>query len=208
MERMGDRIRFVLYAGAVYAILGAGLAIQALGGGQVELREVLSVLVLGPAAAGIAMWLQHHAAGGIAMLLTGGRRPAEREPALSKARFHMKHARWREAREELDLQWLEFPGHRDVLLEIERCDLDGLHAAAAFAEFLAGAVGVTSGETRAYVLLRLAELNADLLDRREEARNWTSRLLAEFPASRHADTARRLREQLESPPPPAARPAG
>ena len=131
---------------------------------------------------------------------TGGPPP----PVLtfSKVRALTKQERWDEARAELEGLWIAYPGNGEILREYDRFYSE-LHAPAGMADFIRRAVPHLKGEDRTYAYLRMAELLSEHADRKPEARIWCRRILAEYPGSPHAASARTILENL-----PTTRQAG
>lgn len=147
----------------------------------------------------------HHASDATTALLSGSagveRRP---DPPLSKAKYLMEREEFDDALVELDQVWAKFPGRHEVLACYERVLVDRMAAPSAFAEFLESALPKMEAVDKPYAYLRLAELHADRIGNREVGFLWTSRLLSEFPGSKHVAAARALRDSLK----PKESPAG
>ena len=145
-----------------------------------------------------AEWSAQRGAKVGAAMLTGAsvteRRP---DPPLSKARSLIEREQFDDALVELDLVWASFPGRPEVVACYERVMLDRMAGPSGFAAFLEGALSRMEPVDKPYAYLRLAELHADRIGNKETAFLWTSRLLAEFPDSRHVAAARALRESLK-----------
>ncbi len=152
-----------------------------------------SALVL--AAGGVAfLWAGDRVVRRLVNMTVSGRRPV---PLLSKARAKLMQELWDEARRELAVQWVAFPGHPEVLREYERLFLEGLQAPAAMVSFFKESLAQVKSRDRAYVYLRIAELlsGKELCDP-AQARSWCRRLAAEFPDSDEGKMACRMLETL------------
>ncbi len=194
MVEMSKLNMFLLYTALVYGVFATIASFT----DGINTQEALLVIVMGPVCAFIGMQIHSKGSAFLTGLMTGGSfTSAKPTPSLGKARVHMQKEEWTEARAELETQWTSFPGNGEVLREFERCLLDGMKAPSGIVDFYRKALPQIKGADRAYVFLRLAEINVDHLGNKGEAHMWCSRLLAEFPSSDHAETVRVIAEQTK-----------
>ena len=148
---------------------------------------------------GVGVLLQGVLMGMLGPVFAGTTAVAKAQPSLAKARIAIVREHWDEARAELDTQWSMHPGHAEIVREYERLFLAGLKAPSGAVAWLSGALERVQGADRAYVYLRLAEINAEReLNRPAEARSWCRRLLREFPGAYEAGSARSLLAMIEA----------
>ena len=114
---------------------------------------------------------------------------------LSVIRGFVKREEFDAARAELDREWGLYPGNGELLREYDHL-FEALHAPSGAVAFYTNNLHAVSGDDRAYALLRLAEISADVLKHPLEARSWCRRLVAEFPDSPLAGQARAMLAEL------------
>jgi len=163
----------------------AGIASMLGGPDTISRAQWITILILPPPAGGVAVlmhWLLGHGVTSALGWKTGG----DPGPMLAQARVFMKQEKWEDARLELDKAWTQYPGNGLVLREYERLLLEGMHAPSGMCDFFSRALPRLETGDKAYAMLRLAEVNADVLRNKEEVLRWCGYFLREFPAHRDA----------------------
>jgi hypothetical protein len=190
---------FAVYTAGFYALILVIAGVVSVAGGSFPGLGTMALLFLAAlAGAGVGVYMHTVLAGGVTSFFgwsTGG----DPGPMLAQARVFMKRDMWEDARLELDKAWVQYPGNGLVLREYERLFLEGLHAPTGMNEFFRHALPRLAPADKAYAMLRLAEVNADVLKDREEALRWCHHFLKEFPGHREADSITALATNLEKP---------
>lgn len=192
---------FIVLTISGYVVFFVIIAFTIPGGAKFNIRELLLMLALTPAASLIGVYIHSNGASFLTGIFTGQSFGLTKpSPLLSKARVHIQREEWTEARAELETQWIAFPGNGEVLREFDRLFMDGMKAPSGLAAFYRKALSQLGGKDRAFAYMRLAELNIDHLDDRGEAHMWCSRLLTEFPSSEYTETAQGIAAQTKPKP--------
>jgi hypothetical protein len=188
---------FGLYAGALFALeLLIALVVSVMGGPPPGVAGIILMALGALAGAGLGVYLHTVLHSGVAGFLgwsTGG----DPGPMLAQARVFIKLEKWEEARGELDKAWAEFPGNGLVLREYERLLLEGMHAPSGLCDFFRQALPKLEPEDKAYAMLRLAEVNGEVLGNRQESVRWCVHFLKEFPGHRDAESVTALKARYE-----------